>query len=110
MPPSPIVSRLFHDPLILIFSLATITWWLWPADSELWRKAAALVLSVGLGFQMTKAIRAVPQNGAAAIMGWVECLACPLMMEAFVYLPLAKGWLLLAGGSSWYFLVRNLWK
>ena len=89
--------------------LAVSTGLLWPEASPLWRKGAALVLSVSLGFQITIAIAASKQ-GRAALKAWLECGAFPLVMSAFNFIPSVQGWLLLISGWAWHLLVRNLWK
>ncbi|MGV3662118.1 MAG: hypothetical protein ACO1TE_18170 [Prosthecobacter sp.] len=106
----PAAPRSFILPVLLALVLAVTTWFLWPADSALWRKVVAVVLSVGLAFQAATALGAGRQGRVPAIKAWLECLAFPLVMGAFYHLPSARGWLLLLGGWSWRFLVRNLWK
>lgn len=97
-------------PVALASLLAVVTWGLWPQDSALWRKAAALCLSMGLGFQIAAAARARHLGRIGAVAAWLECGAFPLVMLAFLHLPSTLGWVLLAGGWSWRFLVKNLWK
>ncbi|MBB5031253.1 hypothetical protein [Prosthecobacter vanneervenii] len=94
-------------PAALALVLGAGTWWLWPADSDLWRKVIAVFLSTALAFQVAVALRA---TGRAAVQAWLECGAFLLVQGAFLHLPSALGWLLLLTGWCWRFLVRNLWK
>lgn len=96
--------------MLIALVLAIVTWWLWPADSALWRKAVAVILSIALGYQIALALSTQNSGRVAKAKNWLECPAFLLVMAAFYYLPAACGWLLLLTGWSWRFLVRNLWK
>ncbi len=96
--------------MLIALVLAIITWCLWPTESALWRKVVAVILSVGLGYQIALALRAQNSGRVAKAKNWLECPAFLLVMAAFNFLPAAYGWLLLITGWAWRFLVRNLWK
>lgn len=83
---------------------------LWPEDSALWRRLAAMALGAALGFHAGLALwHFQRRNRVAAIRAALDCLAFPLAMGAFYYLPSARGWILLLGSWVWRFLVLNLW-
>lgn len=94
---------------VIALMLAIATAWLWPAGTGTWRKIAAITLSVALGFQTVVAFEARRRGRVAAIRAWLECLAFPLAMGAFYYLPSARGWILLLASWSWRFWILNLW-
>ncbi len=80
-----------------------------PEGTDLWRRVVAGILSVGLGHHLARAI--LPSaTRAARILLWLESLAFPLLILAFQSLPETQGWLLLATGMSWRFLVSMLFK
>lgn len=84
---------------------------LWPEDSAGWRRLAAMALGMAMGFHIGLAAHLSRHGGRVnAIKAWLECMAFPLAMGAFYYLPSARGWILLIGSWVWRFLVRNLWK
>jgi len=96
--------------MLIALVLAVVTWCFWPAESAFWRKAVAVILGIGLGYQIAHALRAQNSSPVAKIKNWLECPAFLLVMAAFYYLPTAYGWLLLLTGWAWRFLIRNLWK
>jgi|GEM_PF-1611955 len=110
MSATPLPFKHLSLSVALALLLALGMWFMWPKESELWRKGVALILSVSLGFQIAAAIAAIKQGRVAALKAWLECGAFPLVMAAFLFIPTVQGWLLLISGWAWRFLVRNLWK
>ncbi|TDU70727.1 hypothetical protein EI77_02775 [Prosthecobacter fusiformis] len=104
------VIKALWGRILAAVMMGIITACLWPESSDGWRKVAGIILSVGLGFQITTAIGAARQGPAAAIMAWLDCAAFPLVMVAFLHLPSLQGWLLLISAWAWRLLVKNLWK
>lgn len=83
--------------------LLAITWWLIPAETDLWRKVLVGILSVTLGYHLVTAMISPPAKGRL----WLECLAFPLMMLGFLSVPNAMGWVLLATGFLWRTLLSR---
>ncbi|MDH4454824.1 MAG: hypothetical protein QE570_16750 [Verrucomicrobiota bacterium] len=78
-----------------------------PEDTALWRKIFAGILSITFGHHLARAI--LPTNTRAErIKLWLECLAFPALIFAFLILPTWQGWLLFAVGFFWRSLVGNL--
>ncbi len=96
--------------MLLAAVLCGGAWWLWPVEHALWRRVVAVMLAGGLSFQVAASLWSASQGRAAALKAWLECGAFPLVMMGVYFLPEARGWILLVGGWSWRFLVRNLWK
>lgn len=102
-------QRPFLLHMLFAVVMAAVAWHLWPAGSASWRRLVGVALGFGLGFQAATAIGAMSRGRVAAITAWLECLAFPLAMGAFYYLPSARGWILLLASWSWRFWVLNLW-
>ncbi|MES2596739.1 MAG: hypothetical protein V4662_15460 [Verrucomicrobiota bacterium] len=80
-----------------------------PEGTELWRKVFAGIFSVTLGFQLGRALQG-NDSGPARIKLWLEALAFPMLILAFLRLPEWSGWLMLAMAVIWRLVVAGLFK
>jgi hypothetical protein len=98
----------FRLPILMALICLVIVWFILPTGLELWRKAICGILSVSLGYQIAAALRSTSK--ALRIQSWLECVAFPIVMVAFIFLPSLNGWILLGLGFGWRFLVRGLFR
>ncbi len=103
---SPLSS--FRLPILMALICLVSVWLILPTGLELWRKAICGILSVSLGYQIAAALRS--NSKALRIQSWLECVAFPIVMMAFVFLPTLNGWILLGLGFGWRFLVGGLFR
>lgn len=103
-----------RNPVVLHTLLAmvclAVVHFLLPEGTALWRRLFAGIFSVGLGFQLGRALKEPVPNAAARITLWLEAVAFPLLIQAFLWLPEGRGWVLFAAGFLWRHLLRLLWK
>lgn len=96
--------------ILLAMVCAVAAWCLWPPESADWRRFAGMALGAALGFHIGLALFYWQWRGrVAAMKASLDCVAFPLAMGAFYFLPSPRGWILLLGSWVWRFLVRNLW-
>ena len=96
----------FAIPLLLAVASLSVAMWLTPSELDLWRKIVIGILNITLGFHAASALLA----GAQGVKRWLECLAFPMLMLGFAYVPSGPGWMMLITGWVWRVIVGRVMK
>ena len=98
----PSTNQLLH--VALAAGLLATVLVLMPTDTDWWRKALIIIMSVTAGYHLATAINTSPIK----LSLWLECLAFPMVMMGVLMLPTGMGWLLLLTGIFWRTVVGRV--
>jgi hypothetical protein len=98
----------FFLHLVLGVACAAVVLLLLPEGTERWRRVVAVILAIGLGYQLATAFLYSASSKALRTKAWLEALAFPVLIAASQLIPETNGWILAAAGILWMTLVARI--